>query len=585
MADNNMNPTLISLTSDQKIELNKSSMFVGASEWRVDIHLTQSDIDDVHCELNSDSAPLKIVDLSGKGVLVNGEVVNEKTLSDGDELQIGAARFVVQTISDDAVESSGDVVESPAQSDSSSAFEHPTSAKVESQAVAQVGVLDEQINQPLDVQNLDEDAWLVELGSTVLGPMSRDDVEQLINTSQLTISDPIRNVNQADWITINEWQNVGHAAEQSTSEQSATDDFNDQDYATQSQDTAKEHDDEFDEPPDVSFDTVTPRGMQEKPIFAATPQPLISKTTSDLVPQETPSTSVEASQEHFFVVLAHREEGPVPLFAIQDLADQDLVKPLSPMRRESERTWTTAQLYGVTFSDPNDESFDVPADHVTNKRRAKKNSPTSGTTPNKDDSLIGSTGSNQASTTKPSSKELEQNPKNKDRRGLAGTLMWCAVAPWYYVTTGITSVRSMKPQQIAGAVIVLAVCWYFAAGWMRGWTQTALTGVMTMDEKPLADVVITVSGLTTGESALGVTDSDGDFRLITLHGRLKPGTYHVVVQRQNEAGSESPPDDDEIEIPIKYQDITTTDATFEVAEETEHVEINLTAKRRHRYIH
>ena len=95
----------------------------------------------------------------------------------------------------------------------------------------------------------------------------------------------------------------------------------------------------------------------------------------------------------------------------------------------------------------------------------------------------------------------------------------------------------------------------------------------------------------TGDSAMGVSSSNGSFRVVTLDGELKPGLYLVTVRpvselqgsgRSNAETSVKPVSDSTL--PEHYRHINTTDATIEITAEQSHYAIELTAQRRSRSV-
>ena len=95
----------------------------------------------------------------------------------------------------------------------------------------------------------------------------------------------------------------------------------------------------------------------------------------------------------------------------------------------------------------------------------------------------------------------------------------------------------------------------------------------------------------TGDSAMGVSSSNGSFRVVTLDGELKPGLYLVTVRpvselqgsgRSNADASVKPVSDSTL--PEHYRHINTTDATIEITAEQSHYAIELTAQPKSRSV-
>jgi hypothetical protein len=84
---------------------------------------------------------------------------------------------------------------------------------------------------------------------------------------------------------------------------------------------------------------------------------------------------------------------------------------------------------------------------------------------------------------------------------------------------------------------------------------------------------------------MGVTDEDGDFRVVTLDGELKPGLYLVTVRplaevtgnRPTTTGSEAPTS--EPNLPDRYRHLNTTDAAIEILADQSNYSVELTTQQ------
>ncbi|MDX1930685.1 MAG: carboxypeptidase-like regulatory domain-containing protein [Pirellulaceae bacterium] len=75
---------------------------------------------------------------------------------------------------------------------------------------------------------------------------------------------------------------------------------------------------------------------------------------------------------------------------------------------------------------------------------------------------------------------------------------------------------------------LLSAALLFVAGCGNG--LTPITGVVTMDDKPLPNAIVTFFPVDGGSAATGKTDDKGNYKLIGVLGEgLKPGSYKVSV--------------------------------------------------------
>jgi hypothetical protein len=123
-----------------------------------------------------------------------------------------------------------------------------------------------------------------------------------------------------------------------------------------------------------------------------------------------------------------------------------------------------------------------------------------------------------------------------------------------------------------------------AFGWLQSWSQTAMRGVVSLDGQPVADVLVQLTGARTGDSAMGVSDGSGNFRVVTLDGALKPGLYLVTVRPLSEINGSRPATDDsatsttESNLPDRYRHLNTTDAAIEIIADRSRYSVELTTQ-------
>ena len=133
----------------------------------------------------------------------------------------------------------------------------------------------------------------------------------------------------------------------------------------------------------------------------------------------------------------------------------------------------------------------------------------------------------------------------------------------------------MSKKAIAITAVFVVAVGFLLFAWIKGWSQTALTGTLTLDGEPVPAVVITLTGMMTGDSAVGITDSSGRFSAITLDGELLPGNYHVTVVKSDSGSQQG--EDAFVRIPMKYQSIGTTDLIIDVKEDVSDYNISISA--------
>lgn len=243
---------------------------------------------------------------------------------------------------------------------------------------------------------------------------------------------------------------------------------------------------------------------------------------------ESLSATAIACEPMFFVQRDGDEVGPLSLSVVQQFVDEGLLNPQTPVRGEDDEAWTSAEDYGFEFpAVPNDE-------------------PVAET---KSSALLG------------------------DR--LRGGAIWFVFAPFFFVFSGGRSLSSLSRRQAVAIVVALVVIAFAGFHVIRTWSQTALTGRITLDGEPLADVMISLTGPATGDSGAGVSGSGGRFRIVTMDGELKPGTYQVTVHPLPTVDPNA-----ERRIPEQYGILGMSDIVLEVTETTSTCEIELSSQRR-----
>ena len=112
-----------------------------------------------------------------------------------------------------------------------------------------------------------------------------------------------------------------------------------------------------------------------------------------------------------------------------------------------------------------------------------------------------------------------------------------------------------------------------------------MRGVVTVDGQPVSEALIQLTGAGTGDSAMGVSDGNGNFRVVTLDGELKPGLYLVTVRPLSEVSGSRPAHEDAVDVPTatsdipdRYRHINTTDAAVEITSKKSSYTVALTSE-------
>jgi hypothetical protein len=257
------------------------------------------------------------------------------------------------------------------------------------------------------------------------------------------------------------------------------------------------------------------------------------------VANDDPAEMVVPLAPQFFIRRGDEDVGPLPRQALQELADAGSVLANTLVRLEDAKKWSTAAAVG--FHCQTAEPAGPPA------------TATAGT-------------------------------KAKHR---ATGILWIVFAPYYFVSGVAATIEKMDPRRAAKWGAALVVAGVLAFGWLRSWSQTAMRGIVTLDGQPVSEVLVHLTGTRTGESAMGVSDRNGNFRVVTLDGELKPGLYLLTVRPISEVSGNRVPNTSETDsstsesnLPERYRHLNTTDATIEITAEQAHYSVALTTKPR-----
>ncbi|MFP6764944.1 MAG: FHA domain-containing protein [Planctomycetaceae bacterium] len=182
----------------------------------------------------------------------------------------------------------------------------------------------------------------------------------------------------------------------------------------------------------------------------------IAQTTSEIAAQ----TVVEPQ---FFVMLGGHETGPLPLHALQQLAQDHRITADTPVKTEDVSHWSTAAGLNIDIPPLPVPSEPPDTEPVTDNADAKSCEASSSTA-----------------------------------QWMLARCTWVLLSPVFYISACVRAVSALSPRMLIGGTavtIALSATLFF---WYRGWTQTAVMGTLTLDGKPLSGVTVTLTGMGTG---------------------------------------------------------------------------------------
>ena len=309
---------------------------------------------------------------------------------------------------------------------------------------------------------------------------------------------------------------------------------------------------------------------EEEVVFLAAPAPshsqvnsvggkpvsteFVSQTVGDPQADSSPvpsSDSEEAAEAYFYIQRDGVEVGPLTLLTVREFVDDGLLQPETPIRGEDDLDWTTAKEYGLEFPVPEVEGANDP-------------------TPAAQSAVDG------------------KGPH------LSGGLLWLVFAPFFFLTSGGRSVAEMSRRQLvvaATAVLLLGYAGFYVA---RNWSQTALTGTITLDGDPVQGAAVFFHDRENRRYSWGMTNPQGRY-LLMLDSRksgVMPGLKEIEITTTKNPGG-SPADgesganqfeegQDDVapkrtgeRIPAKYN--TNSTLTYDVTTSSDSVDFELTS--------
>ena len=271
--------------------------------------------------------------------------------------------------------------------------------------------------------------------------------------------------------------------------------------------------------------------LDTKESQSTTSSDVVSESANKLVPADVPLAP------QFVIMRGDEEVGPLPRQAIQELADDGSILSDTPVRLEEAEQWSTAAAVG----------FHCQAAELTG-------------------SQIDST--------------VDLKVKHR-----ATGILWLAFAPYYFVSGVAGTIEEIDPSRAAKWGAAIVVVGFLAFGWFRSWSQTAMSGVVTVDGQPVSEALIQLTGASTGDSAMGVSDGNGNFRVVTLDGELKPGLYLATVRPLSEVSGNNFMHEEPVDVPAatsdipdRYRHINTTDASVEITSGKSRYAVALTSE-------
>ncbi len=490
----------------ESIPIEAQSIFVGSADWKVDLCLAGDGIDEVHCELAADPHGIRVESLSPDGVLVNGQTIQSALLFANDQLAIGPFEF--------RVERAGIVSSRPVR-------ELPTTLHAGITTLLETDDDDLQQDQPerpVPAVITEEDSadgsipgglWLVRRGSLELGPMDWSEVENMLERGELTSSDLIRHEDAGDWRPI---ESLIAEKELQPSPPGTL----------RLNDAGSPNSDIWQLNAPASAGNTSPIRVETEP-EAHRHNPVDSGTTSPREPSELHPGAVAEPQ--YFVQRQSNEEGPLPRHAVQELISRGHLPAATPVRLEWNSRWSTAVDLGFAYPDQN---------HISHHGDSAP-----------------------AEASKVSSDPIEASYPGAGIR-------WGLMAPFFYARTMASSLQSLSLKQLALVLLVLGIMGFTAQKWMNRYARTALTGTVLLDDQPLGDVVVTFTGMKSGEVAAGVADDSGRFRVLTISGKLSPGPYRITVRPEAGPAETVPHGDGKQVVPDRYALLATSDVTVDV---------------------
>lgn len=290
-------------------------------------------------------------------------------------------------------------------------------------------------------------------------------------------------------------------------------------------------------------DMTLPSRSQTSPQAVVVDSTAAASPVASVVPVEEPTAPVEqpaatgpvVAEPQYFIQRPSGEEGPLPRHAVQQFVSQGTLAADTPVRLEWSRRWSTAVDLGFAYPDSDSE-------------------------PLSDDAVTADSESSDELAPAETVSSAVADPVVSQR----GDIRWGLLAPFFYARSALYSLRSLSGKHLLLLVLAGSAIGYAGNVWMNRRARTALTGTVLLDDAPLGEVVVTFTGMQSGEVAAGVADGQGRFRILTLTGRLTPGMYRITVEPKAGHGTTVPHGKGKQLVPERYALLTTSDVTIDV---------------------
>jgi hypothetical protein len=286
---------------------------------------------------------------------------------------------------------------------------------------------------------------------------------------------------------------------------------------------------EYQSPPrsDIARDEPSRQASWTSPIQATAEKSALDGGTIESPPNspDRPSASPDSAidEPQYFIQRRSSEEGPLPRSAVQELVSRGELSAETPVRLEWNSHWSSAAELGFAYPDA---GLETPLrNEGAESRGTSEHSPAASVT--------------------------------------AG-VRWGLIAPFFYARSMTASLRSLSLKHLVLLLLAGGSVSIAAQRIMNRYARTALTGTVLLDDQPLGDVTVTLTGMKSGEVASGVADSSGRFQVLTLSGTLSPGPYRITVQPEAGPGATVPHGKGKQIVPVHYAVLSTSDVTVDV---------------------
>ena len=512
-----MSFVLVRIDTLEALTVGADAVFVGSADWKVDLCLAGDGVDDVHCEMTVDPHGIRVDSLSPEGVQVNGQTIQSALLFANDQLTIGPFEFRVERAGSD---SSRPIRQLPATLHAGVSIRADDAEEDAQLTSSPMAMLPVPGSQPVAAEEDRNGLWLARLGLLELGPMSWAEVDAMLDRGELNASDSVCRAGSNDWQPI---QSLA-GSRQTAFVPSATilsDSSKPSEFDSGRREDSRQTKSLAPETPDARSRVADQASFDSRPDH----------------PNDRPAPPLPAVAEpQYFIQSPSGEEGPLPRHTVQDLVNRGELPADTPVRLEWNTRWSSAIDLGFAY--PNGKL--QPCEERGGPAETKPVSP------------------------------------EHSRISTGGSVRWTLMAPIFYTRSLVYSLRSLPLKHLVLLLLICGAVGLAAQRWMNRRARTALTGTVLLDDKPLGDVVVTLTGTTSGEIAAGITDNKGQFRVFTISGKLTPGPYRITVQPKAGRGAAVPHGDGKQVVPERYTLLATSDATIDVSAEQASYSVALT---------